>query len=427
MRIAIVLALLLGCAHRPPAPRASAAPSLVEAMAWERGTGRGRDYRRAAAIYEQLCNEGKGDATACRRWIGVLWVGRGVARDAERAASLGRKLCKRGQVYGCFVLQFTMVPRDRDRGQTRENARVAALFERAEADCLAGDTGACETEVILESFLGSEGSDHRTINGAACKQGVLFGCAELVRWGSDCDDEDADCLAADVARWRAEYPDTPKLLGHDRLDEACRAGDADACRSLPGRAIPLATLCAAHDYRACAEAACVGRASTRVLHRRLAEDHDVDLHCQSDVRFGEIAESTPACGALAGRLSGADTSLRDELEHICLEQRWSKEWATCLEAGGDNHCEAKRGEVIAAIGKAWPYLATTERIASCDNMEPLARQAAVSLLEVLYVDFAELLDPELDTESRLERAGAMAESAGKNAQALPTWGCPGAK
>jgi hypothetical protein len=100
-------------------------------------------YRKAAAIYEKRCREGK--SPSCTN-LGVLHArGRGVARDDALAVSYYVKGCEGGNAAGCSNLgamyrDARSVPADRD--------RAAALFEQA---CQAGFELGCRN---LEKLSG---------------------------------------------------------------------------------------------------------------------------------------------------------------------------------------------------------------------------------------------------------------------------------
>jgi hypothetical protein len=59
----------------------------------------------------------------------------------------------------------------------------------------------------------------------------------------------ASCDAADTTCPADAPAEVKDAIAKTRA--ACDEGDADACSALPGRDLPAAQLCAAHDYAQC--------------------------------------------------------------------------------------------------------------------------------------------------------------------------------
>lgn len=83
------------------------------------------------------------------------------------------------------------------------------------------------------------------------------------------------CADGTIADW-TKYDEGAKLDALARLRRWCAAGDAPACRVLPGREIAPTVLCAAHDYGACAELACLGDAAAG----QIAKANYGEANCQ---------------------------------------------------------------------------------------------------------------------------------------------------
>lgn len=208
--LAVVLVLVAGCCRSPrghgPTER-QAATDLVEATRYERGDGVPRDYRKAAELLQRACADGRGSPVACRRLA--------LARRAARGVPLGdgrkemRQACSGGDLIAC-AHEYRLDP------------------EKADAACERGNAEACYAYYLMPS---SDPNRDRslalqlTARDIACKAGVLEACASSFSLDDD--------------------------VAVARLRPACRAGDADACKTLE-RPIDEAVLCAAFDYQACA-------------------------------------------------------------------------------------------------------------------------------------------------------------------------------
>lgn len=271
-------ALLAACwsPSPPAAPAPVAAPkrSLIEeARALERGAGVPRDYRRAAAIYERLCDGGGGSLEACRALEGALRDGRGLAVDRERLAVLDAALCERGDAAACVVSSFHGAISE---GTEAAADKLGAALERARQACEKQDGRACQIAAELRGGDGSTAeSDRMAKYGAACRAGLFEGCEKLAYEVGMCGEPEVDdpaaCEARLLAEWRKESFNADRVDAYERMQRGCAAGDASACEGIPSRQLPRKALCAAHDYGACAELGCVGDDAAE----KLAIDHGV--------------------------------------------------------------------------------------------------------------------------------------------------------
>ena len=245
---------------------------LEQAIAFERGNGVPRDYTKAAAIYQQLCDNGAGDANACRRLMHALGDARGIAGDNGQLAELATAWClAAGDPQACLLASMMWAGFDANVGGSPHGAAIARKLEEIDAEhfeerCEVGDVRACEGYLAISSLRMSQSGDSERRDEAAkavlCARDDLESCAGLVIEMTYCGDE-ADmgtCVVGKIADW-TKYEDGAKLDALARLRRWCAAGDAPACGVLPGQEIAPALLCAAHDYGACAELACLGDAA----------------------------------------------------------------------------------------------------------------------------------------------------------------------
>ena len=86
---------------------------------------------------------------------------------------------------------------------------------------------------------------------------------ELDECGEPATDDAVACEQSMVADWRERDYDEDLAADAKALYEGCRAGDAGACAYIPSQRVPMAALCAAHDYHACAQLGCVGDDAAR--------------------------------------------------------------------------------------------------------------------------------------------------------------------
>lgn len=187
--------------------------ALEQAGRYERGDGVARDFRRAAALLEQSCDHGRGNASACRRLAVAQWRGRGVPKQALVGALL-RHACERGDWLACGVY----TPFDE---------------AKARAACDGSEPEACVALASLRVFSQSGEVEFERLEflARACERSVLEGCFQLVEWLGD--------------QAAAEAPDAV-----ERIRAECKRGDVDACAAA-GTPIPPRELCAAGDLEAC--------------------------------------------------------------------------------------------------------------------------------------------------------------------------------
>lgn len=274
----------LGCASRPiavsPPPteeitNQAPPPTLERARAFERGTKVARDYAAAAQVYEQLCQEGRGDAAACSRLLHAAAAGRGFDDDRahSRLRALARALCERQHhAIACYVAAMSY----HDEGDVPP--ALLAELENPRHSCEAGDVDACELVLGEFDISGSSGREARRRKAAAiaCAKDSIAGCAYLVNDLGECAyvPGATRCRDKQLAQWKKD--DHSENLGaFGKLDAACSAGDTDACAAIPGREVPRKDLCAARDYNACAELGCLGDKSAAAI----AEAHGGWANC----------------------------------------------------------------------------------------------------------------------------------------------------
>jgi len=270
--VGLVLLAVTACGSpraTDPVPVAPAATPQA-ARAAERGTGVPRDFERAATIYAALCDDGRGALDACFALVDAIEEARGTAYDRQREIGLDNMLCRRGDSVACvssILLRDVDAPvrqRPLGAGEPPDDTQIAELkrqLGRVKDACERGDGRACE---LVASESGGDGStaqyERRKMYGVACRAGRFQSCWQIAYDLEMCDaaDDVAACEARQVAAWRANEYDADRIAAATSLTDACHAGDARACDGLPNRRIPLAALCAAHDYRACGELGCIG-------------------------------------------------------------------------------------------------------------------------------------------------------------------------
>jgi ABC-type phosphate transport system substrate-binding protein len=304
----IVLVVVLGCnggARRaaPPPGRGAGGPSLAQAEAFERGAGVARDYTRAAAIYEQLCQDGKGDVVACRRLVEAIAEARGVKFERERLVDLSTAMClAAGDPASCSIAMFMWFRRDAP--TTPMTRAIEQKLEEIDAEhfeerCEAGEVRACEGYLTLSGMAFSQSGTveekRRAATAVRCADGHVASCGELIEEVTGCGAlaDPQPCVDRVVDDWSQRYG-TDELQALERLRGWCKAGDAQACKALPGQAIAWAALCDAHDYGACAELGCRGDAAAR----KLAAAHGLDDDDCTSAPHRE-ADAAPAAGGPA--------------------------------------------------------------------------------------------------------------------------------
>lgn len=256
-----VLVIVAACSSaskpRPPlAHRDAPACAPADAIA---GRGQPRDYQRATTCYARACADGCGDYEACVGYLDLTNRDRGEVFGFTHIA-IAARMCDRGYLPSCLVAAFASV-------------RRPDVFDQASdigVRCDAGDLAACEIAVRLDLGMGDSESveelRHQRFE-RMCAGGSLAGCMlRLNKAGvRPCEGADAAACRAAAPRVleevRAEHAWAENAVA--RVTVACDNGDADACAVLPGRAIPDASLCAAHDFQACDRLAKDGDAQAR--------------------------------------------------------------------------------------------------------------------------------------------------------------------
>ena len=265
----------LGCLLLAACGRSARAPSLANtstgdaspmeaARAAQRGQGGPRDYARAAAIYTRLCDDGRGELTACFALLDAVEMARGVAFSHQRVLDLQRLLCDRGDPVSCAKnAWWAMFSPDVTGAVALDFSERDKQEQRAAEACEAGDGRACEWQGGQFMRDGDNSEERRRrAYGTACTQDQLYSCGQLAIELQTCDEAEiedvAACEARALARQLASGRDADRLDAVARLDQACRAGDATACDLVPSRRLSPEGLCRAHDYRACSEVGCLG-------------------------------------------------------------------------------------------------------------------------------------------------------------------------
>jgi hypothetical protein len=217
----------------PPEHRATipAGHTLARARDLERAHGVPRDYRAAARIYSELCKEGRGDLEACAHLQSLVAAHRGIDRNAERMRRRSDVLCQRGVQEGCFARD------DRSGTEACDGVYERCVWHDAEAPCGPGNWAACAGAV---DDLGCTAHPTAACFDAATRRARHAVTTELI------------VPSAPAERVAALVSAASTLLA------GCDDGDADACRWLAGREIPLGALCDAGDFGACHLRACQG-------------------------------------------------------------------------------------------------------------------------------------------------------------------------
>lgn len=267
--VSVALGVTSSCRQPPPPPITNHtvwAASTPSAEVYERGDGVPRDYARAFELHRAACRDGRGDLAACDAVIDAMASARGTAFDTRTLLAMLKTICEHGDDVNCARAWFLEAMLDqawRDRRAPRspeDEARTDAFeaaIERMEKACDDGSGRACAG--LEDLAIGADESTRNRRNELACRAGFLAGCSVLISemWG--CEDWSADGTCELVmAEWRSNPGAQERLAVYERLMARCDAGEADACEGLPGRALPSATLCAAHDYAACSALACLG-------------------------------------------------------------------------------------------------------------------------------------------------------------------------
>ncbi|MBP8805454.1 MAG: sel1 repeat family protein [Kofleriaceae bacterium] len=210
VRSSIFLTAWLACSS---GTRKTVHADLELAKRYERGDGVPRDFRLAARLFEKACDQGRGDASACRRLAVAMARGRGLPKQ-RRALALMRHACERGDWLACGPY---------------DSFDVA----KAEAACGGQEPEACVplASMLAWSQSGTVEEEMVELLARACQRSVLEACLRLVETHGN--------------EAATEVP-----FAIERVRAACRQGDSDACAAA-GTPIPARELCAAGDFEAC--------------------------------------------------------------------------------------------------------------------------------------------------------------------------------
>ncbi|HTR54162.1 MAG TPA: hypothetical protein VMJ10_25895 [Kofleriaceae bacterium] len=263
-RVLAIVACMCG-ACGSPSKLDDVAPTMAGARAAERGAGMPRDFSAAADAYTALCKDGSGELEACFELTDAILAGRGVAFDLARLQQLQHAVCRRGDALSCVMEAYIELTRPDTSEQRR--AELAPTLEeqgaQVEQACEHGDGRACEWIAGIRGSEGGEADDERRAKfSKACHAGRIDACGSVMSELLACADPDEHDPDACEARALAIAPDEPfhaeRQEAATKLVDECGAGDARACNYLPTRRVPLAALCAAHDYDACGQLGCIG-------------------------------------------------------------------------------------------------------------------------------------------------------------------------
>lgn len=240
------LVLLAACGHaaapRPAAHNEAASPG--DPRDYELGHGVARDYAKALELYRTACNDGHGDAVACRKLGLAIANQRGSHEDNQAAGTALGEACHAGDLPACLYGDAL--------GMSVEHGDLAGPLTTA---CDGGDADSCQAALTMIAYSQAMSDDcdahcqeqieNRELQ--ACHLGSLRICIDLVqKVFESCTPDDTAC----ATQAEGEAP-APFQNAVEQVRAACDAGDADACKVIPGRRIPEAELCAAHDYAAC--------------------------------------------------------------------------------------------------------------------------------------------------------------------------------
>lgn len=252
--------------------------------------GNARDYRRAATAYAAKCADGCGDLAACRSLFDLEVRSRGIAPKLADFSALVR-MCARDDMQACSIVSIVgLVHSETDVGHPEKR-------------CADGDASACRMELGLAYFGGLSPTEGKVDEAAAtaqlerqmtnsastlCKGGMIDACKSMVEHElSPCLDR-ADCITTVSEARRARKIDpAPLMFAWERVQQACGAGDADACELVPGKHIAPKSLCDAGDFVRCAELGKKGDASAA----KVACDAGLGASCVPPRDAGGTAES----------------------------------------------------------------------------------------------------------------------------------------
>ncbi len=303
--------------------------TLDRAYDLERGHGVGRDYARAAAIYEHLCNEGDGDQAACDELVDAIADARGVTRDLGRVAVIATARCRHGDSVMCVYASLLAAGA---RGHGPDGGpTLSAAIDNVEHECAAGDARACK--IAMLGWLGDDPNalaKHRGLSLTSCRAGAMHSCAELIRDVTACVEsrDVAACVDHTLDLWRVNRAaDADRVQAFDLVTTACDAGDAIACAALPGRALTSDQACTANDYAGCAALACFGDEPAAALARAHAATADcMVVRAEARVARTRVIVARDSDGANPRRVTFSDRATSDPIELEASAEHDSASW-----------------------------------------------------------------------------------------------------
>ena len=258
---------------------------LDQARAYERGTGVARDYHAAAEVYRTACDNGRGNLVACDALIRAHLRGRGVDERSGAARALANAVClQRRDPFACVAAGVLADPEAGMPQALRDTViDVAGNLELCDVAHLSD----CRARLLVDSDVSGRNAqrERRRLRLQACRAGIVDGCVEIVR---------------------ARHAESPDIEDAERqLQIACDAHDAEACAAAPTRTpVPLAELCTASDYAACAQLGCQGDATAR----EKARGHGVNVAACD--RFNHPSA--------ANRIENALAKMTEFKDHMCV-------------------------------------------------------------------------------------------------------------
>jgi hypothetical protein len=235
-----------------------------QAVAYERGHGVTRDFRKAGELFGKLCGGGLGDLRACDK---LLEVSSRFANDPPQRETMLR-MCDRGDKLACLI----ELPGGKE---DVDVLRAKGIDPDAlPQQCAAGDVSACRfilsiaglaslvsssrgvTPTMLDVARVSLHADADLIFDATAEAcwAVVQGLCDSSRSGRPQDwSACLDQLDADAKTYKLPVPaglgPTRECVG--ALSRACTAGSIAACEHFAGRRITSCDRCRAGDTRAC--------------------------------------------------------------------------------------------------------------------------------------------------------------------------------
>jgi hypothetical protein len=290
-----------------------------------------RDYRKAASLDRDACDDGCGDLRACDGLFELVIASRGAVPVLDDVGTLAR-MCNRGDAIGCAALRVVGL-----HGLIDTSAPQPGT-------CAGGDDSACAVdlwhpfdllddpyvhaipdppEVVVQHHRDSIAAELELGAGAMCRRGLDKACRSVIAYAVRlCDGRmGAGCVATASKRLRSWGIDpAPLAYAWTAVQRACDRGDADACALVPGHAVALSEVCDAGDYLACAELAAKG------------DDHAAAVGCAA----GLTGLCTPR-GPLAGAVQYVIDQARalaactpgDTAGNCAIVEDW-RAHATCL-------------------------------------------------------------------------------------------------